>query len=218
MTNDETAAVVDTTTATDTTAAAANPNTEAATDAAVVEGQGQAEAGDETKADDAKDEANGAPEAYADFTLPEGYTLDGERLEAAQAKFKALNLTQAQAQDLVDFYCQADGENASVRAAFLEQERAQRIETWGQQAKQELGAKYDESITLARAAVAAVNDPALLEAFNNEGWGNHPALIKAFAKFGEIVRGSGPKGLGNETASVDRSSIPIEKRLYPNMA
>lgn len=215
MTIDDTAAGVDTTTATATDAVAANPSAEGATESPEVGGQGQAET-DATEAE-AK-EAVGAPETYADFTLPEGYTLDGERLEFAQGLFKEANLPQATAQKLIEAFCQADGENAATRAAFLEQERAQRIETWGQQAKQELGAKYDESITLARAAVAAVNDPALLEAFNNEGWGNHPALIKAFAKFGEMARGSGPKGLEGETATVDRSSIPIEKRLYPNMA
>jgi hypothetical protein len=209
---DTTAAVADTTdTTTDTTATVANPDTATATAPDKVEGQDQAEA-------DKVEDPVGAPEAYADFALPEGYTLDGERLEAAQTKFKALNLTQVQAQELVDFYCSADGENATVRQQFLESERSQRIEQWGQQAKSELGAKYDESLALARAGVESVKSDALMAAFESEGWGNHPELIKVFAKLGELTRGSGPKGLEGETTTTDRSSIPIEKRLYPNMA
>jgi hypothetical protein len=193
---------------TDTTAAAANPDATTATVPAVVEGQGQADA-DATKPEGDKPEDKepvGAPEAYAPFEVPEGFTLEGERLEWAQAQFKELNLSQAQAQKLVAAYCQANGENLATQAAFLEQERAQRIETWGQQAKEVFGAKYDETLTLARAGVAAVNDPELLEVFNAEGWGNHPALIKAFAKLGELARGSGPKGLEGETARTEQPS------------
>ena len=217
MTSEETAVVVDTSTATDTTAAAANPDATASTDSAVVEGQGQADASTDSKADEAKDDPAGAPEAYADFTLPEGYTLDGERMEMAQGLFRELGLSQDKAQKAIEAFCKADSENASVRQTFLDTERQQRIETWGNQAKEVFGARYDETITLARAGVAAVNSPELLAAFNDEGWGNHPELIRAFAKLGELTRGSGPKGLESETTVTDRSAIPIEKRLYPNM-
>lgn len=212
MTDETLATAVDA--AADTTAAAANPDTQAGTDPAKVEGQGQAEAG-KVEADKAEADA-GVPEAYAPFTLPEGYTLEGERLEAAQAKFKALGLSQDKAQELVDFYCQADGENASIRQTFLDTERQQRIEGWGAQAKEVFGAKYDETITLARAGVAAVNSPELLEAFNAEGWGNHPELIKAFAKLGEMARGSGPKGLESETTRAQ--PLSRAERMYPDLA
>src|SRR6266403_979628 len=46
----------------------------------------------------------GAPEAYSDFTLPEGVKLEGETLKAATARFKELGLPQANAQRLVDFH------------------------------------------------------------------------------------------------------------------
>ena len=211
--SDETQVTVET--VADTTTAAANPDATAAIVPAVVEGQGQVEA-DAVEAD--KADPVGAPETYATFTLPEGFTLDGDRLDMAQGLFKELGLTQVAAQKAVEAFCKADGENLATQTAFLESERQQRIETWGQQAKETFGPKYDETITLARAGVTAVNSPALLEAFNSEGWGNHPELIKAFAKLGELTRGSGPQGLEGETTVVDRSSIPIERRLYPNMA
>lgn len=199
-------------TATDPTATVANPDIPTAIVPDKVEGQDQAEA------DKVVTDPVGAPETYANFTVPEGFALDGERLEAAQGLFRELNLSQSAAQKAVEAFCKADAENQTTRTQFLETERSQRIEQWGQQAKSELGAKYDESVTLARAGVAAMKNDALMSAFESEGWGNHPELIKVFAKLGELTRGSGPKGLEGETVTTDRSSIPIEKRLYPNMA
>ena len=215
---DTAAAVADTTdTTTDTTATAANPDTAAAIVSDKVEGQGQAEA-DKVEGD--KPDPLGAPETYESFTVPEGFALEGERLEFAQGLFRELNLSQTAAQKAVEAFCKADAENQATRTQFLESERAQRIEQWGQQTKTELGAKYDETLTLARAGVAFAKeqDPAIMEAFESEGWGNHPSLVRVFAKLGELTRGSGPKGLEGETTTTDRSSIPIEKRLYPNMA
>ena len=217
MTIEDNAAAVeaDTTTTIDTTATVANPDTPTATVPDKVEGQDQAEA-DKVEGD--KPDPLGAPETYESFTVPEGFALEGERLEFAQGLFRELNLSQSAAQKAVEAFCKADAENQSTRTQFLESERAQRIEQWGQQAKSELGARYDESLALARAGVESVKSDALMAAFESEGWGNHPELIKVFAKLGELTRGSGPKGLEGETTTTDRSSIPIEKRLYPNMA
>src|SRR5437879_843733 len=45
-----------------------------------------------------------APEAYTDFTAPEGYTLDAKTIDAVMPIFKELGLTQDQAQKLVTFH------------------------------------------------------------------------------------------------------------------
>lgn len=215
--------------AADTNPQAANPNGEASTVSDASKGQGQGDNANETKGkasadadtktgDTKADEQQGAPEQYADFTLPDGYSLDGERKEWALALFKKANMSQAVAQEFIDAYCKADSENSSVRDKFLGEQHEQKVAKWGEQAKVEFGAKYDETITLARAGVAALNRPELLAAFDAEGWGNHPEMIRVFAKLGELTRGSGLKGMESETTDNDRSKIPIEKRLYPNMA
>lgn len=166
----------------------------------------------------AKEEAeNAVPAEYSAFNVPEGYTLEGERLEFAKTLFKELGLSQARAQKAVEAFCKADGENAATRQAFLDSERQQRIENWGQEAKDLLGVKYDETVADARIGVAAVNDPELLKAFDAEGWGNHPRLLLAFAKLGQLAKSSGLKGMGEEGVKKDRSEIPIENRFYPNM-
>ena len=58
------------------------------------------------KADDKKDgdAAAGAPEKYGDFKLPDGYKFDEKQLTDATALFKEMNLSQDQAQKLVDHY------------------------------------------------------------------------------------------------------------------
>ncbi len=41
----------------------------------------------------------------------------------------------------------------------MEAQRLQQVEQWGVDAKQQLGAKYDETVGLATTAVKAINDP-----------------------------------------------------------
>lgn len=177
------------------------PEGQPATDAATPENDGQPE-GDGKQGDTPE----GAPESYEAFTLPEGVTLEGERLELANTTFKDLNLNQQQAQGLIDLYTRLQGEDTGALTAAIEAQKLQQIETWGQQAKQALGDKYDETVNLARTAVQHINDPDLGAAFNEMGWGNHPALIRAFAKFGELARDSKVDGLGGGTNTASQQS------------
>ena len=147
--------------------------------------------------------------------MPEGYTLDGERLTDTTALFKELNLSQDQAQKLIDRYVKADGENAQGLRALMDVERQQRVEKWGADLKEQLGNNYEATVADARAAVTWANDPALVEAFDAEGWGNHPALVAFFSKVGAAVRGDKLNGLGGETAN--RPEKTMAERIYPNM-
>lgn len=185
--------------------AAENPaaSAEAAkpTEAATTEGEGEgqaAAAAETTEGDGPKEgEQQGAPEAYTEFTVPEGYTLDGERLEQTQALFKELGLSQDKAQKLIDRYCSIDTENAANLTKAAEAARAQQIDAWGQQAKTELGDKYDATVAHARLAVQTLGDEAAIEAFDTLGWGNHPALIRMLGKAGELL-GEGSMEIGKQ--------------------
>ncbi|WCE04431.1 hypothetical protein [Pseudoxanthomonas sp. JBR18] len=158
------------------------------------------------------DKPAGAPEQYGQFKLPDGFSLEGDRLNTATEFFKAKGWTQEQAQEAVDLYTRVAGEDAAAIQAALTAQRQQQIEDWGAQAKTQLGEKYDEHVDLARTAVRAVNDPALIAAFEDLGWGSHPALIKAFAFFGGIARDSGMDGLGGSTAP--SRSTDLATRLF----
>ena len=177
---------------------------------------GTATNGDGQKAEPKDSGAAGAPEQYQAFALPEGFTLEGERLGKAQEFFKANGWTQEQAQQAVDLYSQMAGEDASAIQTALETQRQQQIVTWGEEAKAALGDKYDETVGYARTAVQAVGDEALTAAFDELGWGNHPALIKAFAFFGRIGRDSSSDTGGSASANSEERDIRM--RLYPNEA
>lgn len=218
-------------------AAAAAPDPTKATAPAVGEGKGtEVKAGDAVATDEAAKaaadqaaadakaaedkakQAAGAPEAYEAFTLPEGYTLEGDRAERASTLFKELNLPQAQAQKLVDAFCQADGENRSLLSEVIEGERAKQVEIWGAQTKESLGDKYDETVAAAQLAVVAIepdkNGP-LHQAFNDLGWGNHPQLVAAFAFFGKRIGGDSMKGMGGDAVGAEGKTLA--QRMYPNM-
>lgn len=205
------------------TTEAAKPNGQTATVPAVVEGQGEggdktgsdagdqgdpAKTGDEGKTGDGQDKTDeeppvltGAPEAYADYTLPEGFVLDGARKEAAESFFREANMSQAGAQRAIDMFTKLVGEDAAVQQQAMEAAVAQQRDDWGKQAKAELGDKYDEEVAFAKTAVHALQNPKLVEAFDELGWGNHPELIKAFSMFGKMMRDSPVDGIGNSGAA-----------------
>ena len=215
---------------------AANPNAQTGTDPKAAQGQG--EGGDKTGGDagnqgDAPkpgsedgtgdgqkktDEApvlTGAPDAYTDFTMPDGFQLEGERKEAAQSLFRDLGLSQAGAQRAIDHFIKTVGEDAAVQQQALEAAVTQQRDEWGKQAKAELGDQYDAEVKFATTAVHALQNPKLVAAFDELGWGNHPELIKAFAMFGKMMRDSPVDGIGNGGAA--KPDVKPWNRMYPDM-
>lgn len=219
-----------------TTTEAAKPNEQPATAQAVVEGQGDGgdkpggdagNKGDAPKTDGEDgtgdgqkktDEApvlTGAPEAYADYTLPEGFALEGERKEAAESFFREANMSQAGAQRAIDMFTKLVSEDAAVQQQAMEAAVAQQRDDWAKQAKTELGDKYDAEVAFATTAVHATQNPKLIEAFNEQGWGNHPELIKAFAMFGKMMRDSPVDGIG--TGGSEKPAAKPWNAMYPDM-
>lgn len=61
----------------------------------------------------------GAPDSYADFSLPDGFTWDDTRKGEANSLFKELNLPQESAQKLVDAHCKAMQDYVAAQEADL---------------------------------------------------------------------------------------------------
>lgn len=206
---------------TDVATEAAKPDGEQGTDPGKPEGQGDGgKAGEDAgngedgegkeSGDGQDDDADaGPPEAYADFELPEGFALEGERKEATLALFRDLGLSQVRAQKAIDHFIKTVGEDEATRAAAYEAAVTQQRETWATEAKAELGEKYDAELGFAKTAVNALNSPKLSEAFNETGWGNHPELIKAFAFFGKMMRDSGSEV--GDSGATEGAKKPWEK-------
>lgn len=179
------------------------------------EGEGTGSTGDGQNGEGQPDALTGAPEAYADPVLPEGFVLEGDRKEAALSLFRDLNLSQAGAQRAVDQFIKLVGDDEAMRNQAAEAAVAQQREEWSSQAKAELGERYDAEVAFARTAVQAVQSPALVEAFDKFGWGNHPELIKAFAMFGRSMRDSSVEGIGDAGGEAAKKQNPWDAMYAP---
>lgn len=202
-------------------------------DKAAAEAAAKSSAGDDKKAADAKaedadkskdskadDDKTGAPETYAEFTVPDDMEMDKEALEAFIPIAKDLNLNQAGAQKLVDLYG-----DAVVKAAEQQNQAwSDMQDDWGKQTREdkEIGGteeNFDANVKMAQLTMdkltTAEQQKALKEALNTSGIGNHPEVVRIFAKIGRLLSDDSidigqivNSKLGDRTAA---------QTMYPNM-
>lgn len=188
-------------------------------------GEGDKTADKPSEGDKAEGEAPaGAPEAYADFTAPEGIELDAEVTEAFKADARELNLTQDQAQKLIDRAVELQGKWAEGQVGAIDEAvkasggalvpTAIR-EEWVTQAKADTefgGAKLDESLATAKRALEAYGSPKLAELLDKSGLGNNPEIIRLLVKAGKTVSEDSYVG----GTSRDGKAKDAASQLYPN--
>ena len=166
----------------------------------------------------------GAPATYADFTVPEGFTLDKEVVGEASALFKESNLTQAQAQKLVDFYVRRTKE--SHDAPFDAWRDTQ--DRWAQEINSDPeigGSKLQGTRASIGKLLDSLGDTKLTNSFREvmdfTGAGNHPVVIKLLTRIaqrlteGGPVRGSGPSPDGMRRPGEGAPSAA--QAIYPNL-
>jgi len=156
-----------------------------------------------------EEEPQGPPENY-ELVFPETMQVDEQMLGEAQEMFRADGLSNEQAQRYADLMAKKVDE---IGQAFASHRMAQGQE-WAQQAQtdQEIGgAQFDESVSLASKALDAFGSPELRKALDESQMGNHPEMIKAFARIGKEIKEDNisPPGLGGGQQT--KSKI-----LYPN--
>lgn len=118
-----------------------------------------------------------APEAYADFTLPEGFEMDAGTLDAFKGLAKELNIPQASAQKLIDLQTALSSKQAEAYQASVVAQGQQ----WAAEIKNDPqlgGENYDKSVASAVKVIQAFGDESLSNLLNESGLGNHPALFK----------------------------------------
>ncbi|MBA4359804.1 MAG: peptidase [Pseudomonas sp.] len=136
--------------------------------------------------DDGKDKPQGAPEAYADFKLPEGMDMDAEVLGEFKGLAKELNISQEKAQQLIDFQTKL----ATKQAEEYQTAVTKQGEQWAAAVKSdpELGGEnYDKSVASAVKVIQAFGDDGLKELLNTSGLGNHPALFKFCHRISQAI-------------------------------
>jgi hypothetical protein len=166
------------------------------------------------------------PEKYADFKVPEGFTLNKDALEAALPIFKELGLSQDEAQKLVDIQTAREaalaksnqGDYASMRKGWRDEVLADSTLSAGGKVKPEI------LQTIGR-AIEGLGDPKLAGDFrqvmDTTGVGDNPAFFRAFYKLaqqvteGRPVQGKGPSELGQKAP--DAKPTSIANAMYPNL-
>jgi hypothetical protein len=148
------------------------------------------------------------PEKY-DLKLPEGSQLDGSVVERIAAEAKQQGLSNEQAQAILE------RENKAV-ATFVEGQKSQmqvKVEAWKNevQVDKELGGnELPKNLEHAKRVVDKYASPAFKQILNETGLGNHPELVRVFARIGkEMAEDSlvlpGTSGTGKQS---------IEERLW----
>lgn len=168
--------------------------------------------GDKTadKPDDKEQKQDGAPEKY-EFKAGEGVELDTEALKDFEPVARELNLTNEQAQKLVDAYPKI---LAGVQQRQAEAWQKQ-TEGWAEAVKadKEIGGdKLTANLSAAQRALEQFGDPELKEYLDSTGLGNHPALVKAFIKVGKAMSEDKVVTGGHESGGSDLISAFYPKK------
>ena len=149
-----------------------------------------------------------APEQYEEFKSPEGVTLDSQALENFSEVARELNLSQDDAQKVID-------KMAPAMAARNEEVMTQLREQWLSDTSSDKefgGEKLNENLGMAKKALDTFGSPELTQLLNETGLGNHPEVIRVFYRAGKAISEDGfVKGQGTEAREQDPA-----KRLFPN--
>ena len=157
--------------------------------------------------EDAKAKA-GAPEEYAEFTMPEGMQVDTALLDQFKPIAKELNLTQEQAQKLVDLQAQSVVNAEKTRA----EQWANITKEWQTTAKADAeigGTEYDANCKIAVRAINTFGTPELKTMLNQYGIGNHPEMIRLMTRIG--------KGMAEDKIVIPGAGVGTKKSIEDNL-
>lgn len=158
-----------------------------------------------------KPASTGAPEKYVDFKLPEGMTADKATMDAFTPVAKELNLTQDQAQKLVDLQANAIANQQNANLAHFNKIR----DDWKNETIQALGPNHKEELAAAARFVDRFGTPELRKLLNDTGLGNNKDFVQAFIKAGKAIsEDKFVEGKRDGGGPAQKSAAQI---IYPNM-
>lgn len=151
----------------------------------------------------------GAPETY-EFKAPEGQIFDAEFLKAYSETAKELNLTQENAQKLIDKV-----------GPVMEKQQQAKIDGirngWAEASKTDKefgGTNLEANLGIAKTALDKFGTPELKELINTSGLGNHPELIRFFYRAGKAISSDTFVGGRQEGKGVPKDFNAMAGALY----
>lgn len=150
-----------------------------------------------------------APEAYKEFTVPDGMTLDAGMVEAFTPLARELGLDQDKAQKLVTLY--AEQTAARLRAAEQAQLTAVKEQRSQWVAEFKASPTWKEDATFARRAVEQIGDDAAKGLLMGSWLGDHPVMLRFLSKVGRALAedgaGGGSPGAAGGVGKPDPASL-----------
>lgn len=172
-----------------------------------------AEGKSESKPEIAKEEIKSVPEKY-ELKIPEGSLLEASRLEEIAAFAKAQGFSNETAQAVLE-------RESSAIKAYNESQQAilkEMVEVkWVEQVKADKeigGEKFRENVELAHRALAHFGSEDFKNELNRTGFGNHPELVRVFAKVGRMMANDQAVKPGVQTSQKKST----EDLFYPSEA
>lgn len=162
----------------------------------------------EVKAEQKPVEKAVVPEKY-ELKLPEGSQLSADRLEKISQYAKEKGLSQEAAQGLVEEETAAVNEFHSASIQSYQKQ----ISSWAEETKKDPeigGQNYEATIKLAQSGMKQVASPKLIELMDTVGFGNHPEVIRMFAKIGSAMQND--KLVRGNLSAV--KNVPLEEKFY----
>ena len=151
---------------------------------------------------------------FAGVEMPEGYELSADEQGRFVDVIKGMNLSNDQARALAKY----GTEYASRVVQGVEQLRAQEIAKWGDEAKTALGADLGKvqglCDTACRKLEAMYPGLNVREALEVTGAGNQIAIVRAFAKLGELL-GEDPGLAAQNGAQGLNTAQGVAANMYP---
>jgi len=180
---------------------------------------------DAPKPDDGQPKPEDQPVTYEKFNLPEGVTVDDEKLKSFTDIVGSAKVSQDVAQQLVDLYTSelAGAVDGARQAAMNDQVKAwvDLNKQWSDQAKADPvigGANFDKNLGAMKTAMNAVlgeDAKDFFAAMDVYGSGtNHPTILKGLFKMLQVHMPSSPVA-GNKPAGEQKTAGAT---LYPTQA
>lgn len=163
------------------------PNTATTTEAQQQQQQTQAPPPEKTAVVDASNQQQKTPEEIKyDLKLKDEDLIEKTRVSEIEAYAKANKLTNEQAQRLLD------GELSAV--SKYKERQLNNLETITENWRQDVindkelgGENFNKSVEFAHRALNQFGNETLKEQLNKTGLGNHPELVRMFAKIGQAM-------------------------------
>ena len=169
---------------------------------------------DEVKQPEGEKPKDGGQAAHAEFklVLPKDSLLDAARVEAVTSFAKEKGLNPEQAQAILN-------QESALLADHIQNQQKQydaQLQKWTSeiQSDPELGgANFKESAHLAKQVAEKFGTPELLKQLQVTGLGNHPELVRVFARIGKAMDNDKLIRPGSSSEGSKKSHADV---LYPN--